>query len=185
MAVTPSESVTFWLEKWQAGADGALEQLTELLYQDLRRLAAHYLQDERPGHTLRATALVHEFYLRLSKVEEMDWKNRGHFISFAAQQMRRILIDHARKRLATKRDCTAILDLGEPLVEPSFDVLIVDQALSRMATHYPRHAQIVELRFFGGLATSEIASILNLSERTVERDWTFAKAWLQHEISNG
>src|SRR5579872_4698422 len=104
MGAAIPQSVTFWLQRWQAGTDGALEELTRLVYGDLRRLAARYLRDESPGHTLQATALVHELYLRISSVQEMDWKGRSHFISVAARMMRRILIDHARKRLAAKRD---------------------------------------------------------------------------------
>ena len=178
------ESVTFWLREWHGGADGALERLTSLLYQDLRRLAAHYLRDERGDHTLQATALVHEVYLRVSSIREIDWKNRGHFISFAAQTMRRILIDHARKRQAVKRGVPDSGPRQEAAVTQEIDVLVIDQALTRMATDYPRHARIVELRFFGGLEAPEIADLLQLSLRTVERDWRFAKAWLQNEVSS-
>lgn len=175
-------SVTFWLQRWHAGSDDALEELTRLVYSDLRRLAAHYLRDESPGHTLQATALVHELYLRISSVKDIDWKGRGQFIAVAAQMMRRILIDHARRRQAAKRTGpeTAV-SVAEPVVGP--DVLDVDRALDKLAADYPRHAQIVELRFFGGLRAPEIAESLGLSLRTVERDWQFAKAWLQHEVA--
>lgn len=159
----------------------ALEQLTRLVYGDLRRLAGRYLRDEQPGHTLQATALVHELYLRLSSLQTIDWKARGQFISVAAQTMRRILIDHARKRHAAKRDVTyAFFAEATPPSDP--DLLDVDRALDRLAADYPRHAQIVELRFFGGLAASEIAQTLSVSLRTVERDWQFARAWLQNEV---
>lgn len=176
------ESVTFWLQRWQDGSDDALEQLTGLVYADLRRLAARYLQSEGPGHTLQATALVHEFYLRISSLQEVDWKGRGHFISVAAQMMRRILIDHARRRLAAKRD-GGPGRMEPPVTGAGPGVLDVDRALERLAADYPRHARIVELRFFGGLDAPEIADALGLSLRTVERDWHFAKAWLQHEVS--
>jgi RNA polymerase sigma factor (TIGR02999 family) len=182
MGPAPPESVTFWLQQWQDGSEGALEQLTRLVYADLRRLAARYLQDEGPGHTLQATVLVHEFYLRISGLQELDWKGRGHFISVAAQMMRRILIDHARRRQAAKRDGGQV-KLPAPEAEPGPGILDVDRALDKLATDYPRHARIVELRFFGGLDAPEIAKALDLSLRTVERDWHFAKAWLQHEVS--
>jgi RNA polymerase sigma-70 factor, ECF subfamily len=177
------ESVTFWLNQWHQGTEGALDELTRLVYQDLRRLAAHYLRDEHSAPTFQATALVHELYLRISSVQAVEWQSRGQFIAVAAQIMRRILIDHARKRLAIKRDSGAGLDFDEAIPAPPFDVLVVDQALQRMTASFPRHAQIVELRFFGGLDSPEIADALGISLRTVERDWRFAKAWLQNEIS--
>src|SRR5690349_13003409 len=116
---TAPDSVTFWLQRWRDGENTALERLTTLVYDDLRRLAAHYLQDEQAGHTLQATAVVHELYLRLSSVQDIDWKGRGHFIGVAAQMMRRILIDHARKRRAAKRDpqpgpATSAQDAADP-----------------------------------------------------------------------
>ena len=178
---TAPASVTYWLQRWRAGADGALEEVTRLVYADLRRLASRYLRDEQAGHTLQATALVHEMYLRLASVQEIDWKGRGQFIAVVAQTMRRILIDHARRRRAAKRDVDRVLITAQT---PGLDVdlLDVDRALNRMAADYPRHAQIVELRFFGGLHTPEIAQTLGVSTRTVERDWQFARAWLQNEV---
>ena len=182
MGLATPESVTFWLQRWQDGSNEALEQLTHLVYADLRRLAARYLQSEGPGHTLQATALVHEFYLRISTLQELDWNGRGHFISVAAQMMRRILIDHARRRQAAKRDPGQLKLVVSP-TEHGPGILDVDRALEKLETEYPRHARIVELRFFGGLDAPEIARTLSLSLRTVERDWHFAKAWLQHEVS--
>jgi RNA polymerase sigma factor (TIGR02999 family) len=179
----PLDSFTFWLGRWQEGSEDALDQLTRLVYADLRRLAARYLQDEGPGHTLQATALVHEFYLRISSLQDVDWKGRAHFIAVAAQMMRRILIDHARRRQAAKRDVGQSRPPGPPDDDAGPGVLDVDRALNRLAVDYPRHARVVELRFFGGLAAPEIAKALDLSLRTVERDWHFAKAWLQHEVS--
>ena len=176
------ESVTFWLKRWHAGSDAALDQLTRLVYADLRRLAARYLRDEHPGHTLQATALVHELYLRISSVQGIDWKGRGQFIAVAAQMMRRILLDHARRRHAAKRDGRERPLPGMPTV-PGPDILDVDRALEKLAVDYPRHAQIVELRFFGGLHAPEIADTLGVSLRTIERDWQFARAWLQNEVA--
>ena len=175
-------SITFWLQRWHSGDNGALDELTRLLYVDLRRLAAHYLRNEGREHTLQATALVHELYLRISSLQEIDWQGRGQFISAAAQTMRRILIDHARKRRAAKREKTPLANAS---VQPPIDVdvLDVDSALQKMTADYPRHARIVELRFFAGLDAPEIAKVLDLSLRTVERDWRFAKAWLSNELS--
>jgi RNA polymerase sigma factor (TIGR02999 family) len=183
MGPATPESVTFWLRCWKDGHGEALEQLTRLVYADLRRLAARYLQREDPGHTLQATALVHEFYLRVAPMREIDWKDRAHFISVAAQMMRRILIDHARKRRAAKRDIQQAGSLFESGAASDPDVLVLDRAIEKLAAEYPRHARIVELRFFGGLHSPEIAQMMEVSLRTVERDWHFAKAWLQNEIS--
>jgi RNA polymerase sigma factor (TIGR02999 family) len=180
MDAAPS-SVTFWLRRWHSGSADALDELTRLVYADLRRLAGRYLRDEEPGHTLQATALVHELYVRIGSIQDIDWKGRGQFIAVAAQMMRRILIDHARKRRAAKRDASIDVPTREAAVDP--DVLDVDRALEKLAVEYPRHAQIVELRFFGGLRAPEIAAALGLSLRTVERDWQFARAWLQHEVA--
>ena len=177
------ESVTFWLQRWQSGSDEALDEVTRLVYRDLRRLAQKYLSDEHPGHTLQATALVHELYLRLSSFQEVDWKGRGQFIAVAAQMMRRILIDHARKRRAAKREGPTTIPATFGATFADVDVLDVDRALNKLAIDYPRHARVVELRFFGGLDAPEIAQIMDLSLRTVERDWQFSKAWLHHELS--
>jgi RNA polymerase sigma factor (TIGR02999 family) len=174
------QSVTYWLQRWRTGTDGALDELTRLVYDDLRRLAARQLRSENPGHTLQATALVHELYLRLSSVRDLDWKGRGQFVYVAAQMMRRILTDHARRRLAGKRLSGAPPRLDSP---DRVDVLAVDRALDKLALDFPRHARVVELRFFGGLESPEVAQVLDLSLRTVERDWQFAKGWLKHEIA--
>ena len=180
---TTPESVTFWLQQWQAGSEEALDQLTRLVYRDLRRLAQNFLGAEDPGHTLQATALVHELYLRIGSIQEMDWKGRGQFIAVAARMMRRILIDHARKRRAAKRGVVPAVTFAAGTATANPDVLDVDRALTKLSEEFPRHAQVVELRFFGGLDGPEIARIMDLSLRTVERDWHFSKAWLQHELS--
>ena len=176
-------SVTFWLQRWHAGDEGALDELTRLLYADLRRLARRYILEESHQHTLEATALVHELFLRMSSLQEIDFRGRGQFISAAAQAMRRILIDHARKRRAAKRDTGRRAFEMMTVAEIDLDVLDVDSALAKMIVDYPRHARIVELRFFGGLDAPEIAKVMDLSLRTVERDLRFAKAWLKSELS--
>ncbi len=178
------ESVTQWLQLWRDGDDQALQRVTDLVYRDLRKLAAYYLDGESNANTLQPTALVHEAYLHLASVRGIDWKGRGQFIAVIAQMMRRILVDHARARKALKRDSSRALDL--PVAQESgaqIDILAVDQALERMATRYPRSAQIVELRFFGGLEFQEIGSALDLSVTTIEREWRFARAWLQDAMS--
>ncbi len=163
--------------------------MTALVYRDLRRLAAHYLSREARDHTLQPTALVHEAYLHLASVRGFDWKAKGQFIAVVAQMMRRILVDHARRRKAAKRAAGTVVNVTVNTLDiaadaPSrLDVLLVDQVLSRMAETYPRHADSVELRFFGGLTSPEIAKVLNISVATVERDWRFAKAWLHAEMS--
>lgn len=183
MDLAKPDSVTYWLQQWQSGSDEALEQVTRLVYRDLRRLAQKYVLHENPANTLQATALVHEFYLRLGSIQEMDWKGRGQFIAVAARMMRRILIDHARKRQAEKRLGVPGVLAAPGIASSAPDVLDVDRALQKLARGFPRHAQAVELRFFGGLDAPEIARTMDLSLRTVERDWQFSKAWLQNELS--
>ena len=187
-----SQPVTDWLIQWSQGDESALEKLTPYVYEELRRLARSYLRNERPDHTLQATALVHEAYLRLQDVSGIEWKNRGQFVALAAQMMRRILVDYARKHSAEKRGGGEIkLPLSRAERTPvSRDVNLValDEALMRLAGEYPRQAQVVELLFFGGLCAQETADVLSasgveISLRTVERDWRFARAWLHQEIS--
>ena len=176
------ESVTRWLELWRDGDPEAMERVTSLVYQDLRRLAAYHLKAESDAGILQATALVHEVYLRLPSLKSIDWKGRPHFISVVTRIMRQILVDNARARNAAKRDAGAAGEL--PVVEERrpLDALAVDQALERMCRHYPRCAEVVELRFFGDLDFSEIAEVMNLSLATVERDWRFSRAWLKKSI---
>jgi RNA polymerase sigma factor (TIGR02999 family) len=176
------ESVTRWLELWRDGDPEAIERVTALVYQDLRRLAAYHLNRESNADIMQATALVHEVYLRMSSLRSIDWKGRPHFISVVTKMMRQILVDQARARNSAKRDAGAMGEL--PLIKEHqpLDTLAVDQALNRIAEHYPRCAQIVELRFFGDLDFKEIASLLNLSLATVERDWRFARAWLRKNM---
>jgi RNA polymerase sigma factor (TIGR02999 family) len=177
------ESVTRWLELWRDGDADAIERVTALVYQDLRRLAAYHLMRESNADTLQATALVHEVYLRMSSLRSIDWKGRPHFISVVTKMMRQILVDQARARKSAKRDAGAMEE--PPLIQEhqQLDTLAIDQALDRMSKRYPRCAQIVELRFFGDLDYKEIAGIMDLSLATVERDWRFARAWLRENMA--
>jgi RNA polymerase sigma factor (TIGR02999 family) len=178
--------VTRLLNEWANGAQSALELLTPLVYGELRRLAASYLRDEAPGHTLQPTALVHEAFLRLIG-DTPDCKNRSQFYGIAAHLMRQILIDHARKRRAIKRGGQLEhLSLDEQLVlshERDADLVALDEALERLAVMDPRKARVVEMRFFGGLGVEESAEALCVSEVTVRRDWQFARTWLLRELS--
>jgi RNA polymerase sigma-70 factor (ECF subfamily) len=182
--MTVQESVTGWLFLWRQGDDKALERITNVVYRDLKRLAWHYLDHEHNGHTLQPTDLVHEAYLHIASIRELDWKARGQFIAVMAQMMRRILIDHARRRKSAKRDpAQPLAMLPAEAGTQIFDVLQVDQALERLSSRYPRHAQIVQLRFFGGLEMKEIAGVMDISPSTAERDWRFARAWLQKQMA--
>jgi RNA polymerase sigma factor (TIGR02999 family) len=174
------------LRAWSQGDESARERLIPLLYGELHRLARHYMRQERPDHTLQATALVNEAYLRLIDVNRVEWRNRTHFLALAAQMMRRILIESARNRHRQKRGGGAVRvnidDLGE-LPEPQERNLVaLSDALSALATFDARMSQVVELRFFGGLSVEETADVLNVSPETVMRDWKTAKAWLLREL---
>jgi RNA polymerase sigma factor (TIGR02999 family) len=181
--------VTKLLLAWSEGDSSALEQLTPVVYRELHRLARHYIEQERPGHTLQTTALVHEAYLRLVDVNRMHWSNRAHFFAVSAQVMRRILVDFARRRHRDKRGGDAPrLSLDEAVmvsVERGPDLLALDEALRTMATMDPRMSQVVELRFFGGLSVEETSEVLKVSPETVMRDWKSAKVWLLRELSAG
>jgi len=183
----PSQDVTLLLRAWAEGSQPALEELTPLVYGELRRLAASYLRREEPGHTLQPTALVHEAYLRLVGNSVPDWESRTHFYGVAARLMRQILVDHAREQHALKRGGQFChISLAEPLAlspgqEP--DLVALNDAIERLAASGPRKAQVVELRFFGGLTEEETAEVLQVSAVTVRRDWQFAKAWLLRELA--
>src|ERR1700730_18444440 len=157
-----------------------------LVYGELRKLAGAYLRSERPGHTLQPTALVHEAYLRLVDQRSVAWATRAHFFGIAAQMMRRILVDHARKRQAAKREVLAyqVSDpAGEPVRERDPELLPLDRALTDLEKPDPRQARVVELRFFGGLTVDEIAEVSGISPATVKREWRTARAWLRREVS--
>ena len=186
MTTVVKGQITGLLVDWSKGDQSALEALTPLLYQELRRLARSYMRRERPDHTLQSTALVHETYMRLVD-QKVAWKSRSHFFAIAAQMMRRILVDHAKKNQTAKRGSgTRPLSLAEPLVvspEPCKDLVALDEALSRLAEHDPQRSKIVELRFFGGLSNEESAAVLGVSPATVQRQWAGARAWLYRELN--
>jgi RNA polymerase sigma factor (TIGR02999 family) len=161
--------------------------LVPRLYKELRRLARYHLQRERPDHTLQATALVHEAYLRLAQQGPVHFENRAHFVAVSAQLMRQILVEHARRRRAGKRDggYKVTLEGAEPLLkEPTVDLMALDDALKGLAQLDPQQSQIVELRFFGGLTIEETAQALKISPATVKREWATARVWLHHELKS-
>jgi RNA polymerase sigma factor (TIGR02999 family) len=183
------QNVTQLLLKWNRGDPAALDALIPLVYSELRRLARHYLQQEKQGHTLSSTALVHEAYLRLVDQREVTWQNRAHFFGVASQMMRRILVDHARKRASAKRGGDALtLALDDSMSQPQdreFDLVALDDALVGLAKLDERQSRLVELRFFGGLSIEETSEVLGVSTPTVKRDWASARAWLFRELSRG
>jgi RNA polymerase sigma-70 factor (ECF subfamily) len=176
--------ITDLLQALEAGAPGAVDRLIPLVYEELRLLASGYLRSERPDHTLQTTGLVHEAYLRLVDQPRTTWKNRGHFFGIAAQAMRRILVDYARRRHSTKRDggLPITLDEEQAGAPDDRDILGVDEALGRLAELDQRQARVVELRYFAGLTIEETAEALELSPATVKREWLSARAWLQREL---
>src|SRR5262249_25608356 len=171
----------------RAGNQEAAEQLIPLIYNELRRMARGYLQRERPGQTLQATSLVHEAYMRLANGQEGPWQNRAHFFAIAANTMRRILVDHARRRLASQRGGgSRKVELDDSLLisnERLEDVIAVDEALQRLAKIDPRLSQLVELRYFTGLSVEDAAEAMGVSTTTLKRDWRSAKAWLTQELT--
>jgi RNA polymerase sigma factor (TIGR02999 family) len=179
--------VTQLLKSWSQGDPGALERLTPLVYGELRRLARRQMARERPDHTLQVTALVHEAYLRLLDARQVDWQDRAHFFALSAQMMRRILVDAARARHYQKREGQVWkVPLEEELIGaavPGADLVALDDALKSLAALDPRKGQIVELRFFGGLTVEETAEALQVSARTVMREWSLAQAWLYRELT--
>lgn len=184
----PPTNITELLRKWGEGDQAALDELLPSVYDELKLQAARYLRRERPNHTLQTTALVHEAYLKMVDQRKVDWKNRGHFFAIAAQAMRRILVDHARRRKRTKRGGASDDDqLDETLTiaeeDGGLDVEALDEALTELARRDPRAGQIVELRFFAGLNVKETSDILEISESTVTREWQAARAWLFREMS--
>lgn len=181
--------ITLILERAQQGDAKAAEELLPLVYEELRRLAAHKMANEAAGQTLQPTALVHEAWLRLTDSTRQEWRGREHFFSAAAEAMRRILVENARRKLRVRHggglqrvDCDAF-DL--PIAQDDEKCLRVHEALDQLAQDDPRKAEVVKLRVFAGLQVREIAAVLNASEKTVQRDWTFAKAWLSRDLKGG
>ncbi len=184
-----SHEITRLLVAWSDGDQAALEQLTPLVYRELRRLAKGYMRRERPSHILQTTALINEAYLRLIDWKQAHWRNRAHFFGVAAQLMRRILVDFARARHQEKRGgavCHVSLDEAAAVsAERSAELIALDEALDRLAAIDPRRSRMVELRFFGGLSEDETAEALKVSPRTVRREWSLARAWLHRELRAG
>ena len=180
------KSITDLLLKWSDGDATALEQLMPLVYEELRRLAVRYLRRERDNHSLQPTALVNEAYLRLVDQQKVEWQSRAQFYGLAARVMRNILVDHARSRQAAKRGGeqfqVSFDGDHQGIVNPEIEFLAVHEALERLTTFDAQKAQIVELRFFGGLSIEETAEVLGIGHATVERDWKLARAWLRREL---
>ncbi len=181
--------VTELLLGWSEGDDESRERLMDIVYQELRRIAGAQLRGERSGHTLQATALVNEAYLRFVDQNRVQWKNRAHFFGIVARLMRRILVDHARRQRAEKRGGGAtVLVINEDVVagpERDFDLVALDDALEKLQSFDARAAHLVELRFFGGLTIEETSEVMELSPATIKREWSTARAWLHHEIVSG
>jgi|SRR6516165_1372139 RNA polymerase sigma factor (TIGR02999 family) len=180
------QRVTELLVQWSHGDDAALAELTPLVYEELRRLAHHYMEAQRPNHTLQTTALVNEVYLRLADQTNPRWQNRAHFFAVAARAMRQILVSYARSQQAQKRGGGAVkIELDEAAIlspEQSKEIVELHEALERLAALDSRKAQVVELKYFGGLNYDEMAEVLKISRVTVRRDWEFAKVWLYTEL---
>jgi RNA polymerase sigma factor (TIGR02999 family) len=190
LAVTQPHShpVSELLVRWKTGDQAALDELVPLFYKELRDIARHHLQKERPGHTLQSAALVHEAYVRLVDQRPFDTENRAHFLAVASRLMRQILVDYARSHGAAKRGADRRVELDVSLVLPqvqSTDVVALDDALNGLAKLDEQQCRIVEMRFFGGLSTEEIAEALDFSPSTVKRDWNVAKAWLTRQMKKG
>ncbi len=209
MGQSPDQPVTQLLASWRGGNEAALGELTGLVYQELRSLAQRHLRRERSNHTLQRTALVNEAFVRLVNQQSVDWQSRAHFFGLASNLMRRILVDHARARLASKRgsgvDAVSLDEIVNPTEaddsgasagpryaepgqvdgETDEDVAAIDEALTRLGALDERQAKIVEMRYFGGLTIEETATAIGISDATVKREWTLARAWLRRELSRG
>lgn len=187
MVQPPSSEVTELLRAWGGGDEAALPRIVKLVYPELRDIARQCLRRERPGHTIQATALVHEAYLRLVDIKQINWQDRAHFLAVGARVMRRVLVDYARARDCAKREGVAHrTTLNDALIlssEPDPMVIRLHEALERLAEFDTRKARVVEMRYFGGLTAEEIAAVLHISPQSVSRDWSLAKAWLVREMS--
>jgi RNA polymerase sigma factor (TIGR02999 family) len=183
------QDITVLLQELTQGDERAPEVLLPLVYEELKRLAGGYMRNEREGHTLQTTALVHEAYIRLVDWKNADWQNRAHFFAVAAQMMRRILVDHARRRNAEKRGSggqkIALDDAVSFAEERDIDLFALDEALTQLEAFDKRQCRIVELRFFGGLTIDETAEVMKLSPATVKNEWTMARTWLYSRLKSG
>jgi RNA polymerase sigma factor (TIGR02999 family) len=188
MTQQPTGGASELLHAWSRGDERARDALMPVVYQELRRRAGAYLKGERQGHTLQPTALVHEAYLRLVGQTRISWQNRAQFFAVAAQMMRRVLVDHARERLAAKRPGGVRVTLDETLRvvhQDDCEVLALHEALEELAGFDPRQAQIVELKYFAGLSEQEVAEVLSLSRATIAREWQTARAWMFRRMTKG
>jgi RNA polymerase sigma factor (TIGR02999 family) len=185
--VATKPDITQWLVAWSNGDQAAFDRLAPAVHQQLRRLAAHYMAGERPGHVLQTTALVNEAYLRLVDWKSVQWQNRAHFFGLAAQAMRHVLVDEARARLRAKRGGgelhVSLSAAADVAIHRSAELVKLDDALVVLQKLNPRHSRVVELRFFGGLELKEVAHVLGVSVGTVRRDWSLAQAWLYRELN--
>ena len=189
MADERTSETTQLLRAWASGDPGALDELTPRVYEELRRIAGHHMQNEQPGRSMQTTALVHEAYLKLIDVTTVDWRHRAHFFAVSSQIMRRILLDRARRRTAAKRGGKSPrVNLDEvPDVSSvrASEVIALDDALNALAEFDPRKARVIEMRFFGGLSVEDTAEVLKVSSDTVLRDWRLARAWLVNALKGG
>lgn len=187
MADTATPDVTGLLRAWTGGDSSAQEKLAPILWRELRQNARAYMRQERAGHTLQATALVNEAFIRLVDLRRIEWRDRAHFFTMASQIMRRILIDHARSRRYQKRGggekVFSLNDSAMAVADRASELIALDDALAALEKHDARKARVIEMKFFGGLSTEETAKALNVSSQTVLRDWSLAKAWLTREMS--
>jgi len=184
----PTGEVSGLLRAWSDGDRAALDRLTPIVYDELRRLARHYMRRERPGHSLQTTALVNEAYMRLVDYKRMQWQNRSHFFAVSAQLMRRILVEHARRHNLKRGGDVQHVSLDETALvgsERAANLVALDHAMEALAKFDPRKVRVVEMRFFGGLSVEETAEVLRVSPVTVMRDWSTAKAWLYRELAGG
>jgi RNA polymerase sigma factor (TIGR02999 family) len=187
-ALSAGADISVLLRAWSDGDQDALQALTPIVYEELHRLARHYMRRERAGHSLQATALVNEAYMRLADYTRMQWRDRAHFFAVSAQVMRRILVDHARRHNVKRGGGVRHVSLEDVVVvapgeDAETDLVALDEALRGLTRIDPRKAQIVEMRFFGGLTVEEIGEVLRVSTGTIKRDWRAAKAWLYQELT--
>jgi RNA polymerase sigma-70 factor (ECF subfamily) len=188
LTTSQNDEVSMLLREWSDGDEKALKKLTPIVYEELRRLARYYMRGEHTGHSLQATALVNEAYLRLVDYKRMRWQNRAHFFAVSAQLMRRILVDHARRHNLKRGADVEHVSIDETAMvcgDRPVELVVLDTALQALARMDARKAQVVELRFFGGLSVEETAEVLKISPITVMRDWGTARAWLYHEMRDG